>query len=366
VSNAAEKVENKVTTGVWEDNKDSDTKYPGCGAVNFALVSISGMEQVENKVSAATWDTDKTSEIKYPSCNAVNTAVAAASDAMEKTANKVTKAGWDSGKTDNSKYPSCAAIAQGINAVFSQIDFGIVTSVSAASTHAQLPTAKAVYSFCNSIGLSTERGSTVSGTQVTASSFQTIMGYCNGGSETEAANSICWYEAAQYCAYLTVASSDVPQAVKDHITRFYLVAKSSLNTTSYSQTNGDKCRNYLKYALITPKCYRLPTSEEWSAAYDAKTIPSGFWLSFNTSNENIWDWCLDGSGTAIKLGGKNIGYGAYNASRVVRGGPLLSDSYYPNNGRSSYYSASSPSSRGYARGGPSFIPSLGVRLARTT
>jgi hypothetical protein len=121
-------------------------------------------------------------------------------------------------------------------------------------------------------GIFAARGSTVSGTQVTASSFQTIMGCCNGGNGTTAAYNICWYEAAQYCAYLTVASSDVdvPHAVKNHIANYYLVPKSILNADYYNQTNGDKCRNYLKYALITPKCYRLPTSGEWTAAYDAK------------------------------------------------------------------------------------------------
>jgi phage FluMu protein Com len=300
VSAAAEKISNKVTTGAWEDNKTNDEKYPGCAAVNFALIEISNVEQTANKVSAAEWDTHKASEIRYPSCKAVNKAV-----------DNLTK---------------------------------VVTTVSVYSTNEQLPTAKAVYSFGAFLNPGGARGHTVSGGLVTADDFWAIMGYCLNGRGIHAANNIHWFEAAQYCAYKTLASSDVPQAVKDHITRYYAVAKSSLSNANYSQVEGDKCCNYLKYALITPKCWRLPTSEEWTKASGDGTI---------TDRGNAYDWCMDGNGLEdLILGGKNIKYGNYLVSRITRGGRW-------------YVSARWlwPGSRGVVA--DEWRTTLGIRLART-
>ncbi|GBR72979.1 hypothetical protein NO1_0435 [Candidatus Termititenax aidoneus] len=337
----------------WGRNTRNDLKYPSCKVVNTVVgeniisaktAEVEGSNNLVNGINTSVDDSNASVDDSNASVDDINASVDninASVDKIsedieeldgdtEKIANKVMEGTLKDYEDSDDKYPSCPVVDEGLTAVFSQLDFGKITSVSADSTDILLPTAGAVYRFVQSI-IGVSYGSIVSNVHVDNNAFHTVMGYYTGNSYQQDAG-YNWYEAVQYCAYLTVQENDVSQAVKDYIIQYYLVDRSSLNITNYDQTIGDKCSNYLKYALITPGCYRLPTSTEWTGVYNqilkyrsglhTETYSNDPSVVFSsTSDHYCLEWCIDANSSSDKmLGGKAFKNGNYQAERIVRGG----------------------------------------------
>ncbi|MDR1997362.1 MAG: hypothetical protein LBQ83_03475 [Candidatus Margulisbacteria bacterium] len=124
------------------------------------------------------------------------------------------------------------------------------TSLSASSTDAQYPSAKAV-----------------------RDAIQKLMRGTLWISSSLTSTKITWYEAVRTCVRQTHSASDVPAAVK-----------AEMNDFGYTTSIDDEhCLLYqLIYAMDRKKVYRLPEIDEWQHSYfDGK-------LEYHSQREWVW------------------------------------------------------------------------------
>ncbi|GBR77059.1 sulfatase-modifying factor protein, partial [Candidatus Termititenax persephonae] len=316
-------------------------------------------EITANKVTSSdNWAANKDNDVKYPTCKAVWTYLQECGD-IERTANRVSTITAD---TMDDKYPSSKAVCDLLNSSMPlKMDMDKFVRLETGGRSFYIAKYETTH----------EEVGVVTGSPSNLYYFQDI----------HIPASVRWYDAVQYCLYLTLESDDVTAAVKDRIRQYYIS-----RATSYSYYDNDAIAKTTAYNDVAAGssyagCYRLPTSEEWEYACRGGTTTKYIWGDdWSETEMDKYGWYYNNSsGQPHMVGSKKPNaYGLYDVlgnvwewcstknpnpqyyyERVVRGGA------YNNSGSnknaffaSTYIDYSSPNDS-------SARSDIGFRLART-